>query len=84
MEEIQKILAYYQKNWKDFVSLKGNKLLYKNRHLKISKAPEPSDVIWTNLHYSDLSILTRRAISWIVTFFILVMSASFLVFITYE
>jgi hypothetical protein len=54
--------------------LKKSTLFYKDNNILVKKAPEPSDIIWDNLHFAGATLLHRiRFITaWILTFFFLI------------
>ena len=43
-------------------------------HLKVSLAAEPEDVVWTNIGYTRCDLVGRKALTFLVTFFILAFS----------
>ncbi|CAG9334203.1 unnamed protein product [Blepharisma stoltei] len=71
-------------NFSNFLSsicMNTNNVLFNGRFLKIEKAPEPSDIIWENLNATACQKHTKRAVTFILTTFLL--AGSFLlVFLT--
>jgi len=55
-------------------SEKYKKYEKKKKTLKVTRAPEPQDIIWENLEYSDIERNKRTIIVYIITFFLILIS----------
>eukprot|EP01016_Furgasonia_blochmanni_P028922 TRINITY_DN3045_c0_g1_i7.p2 TRINITY_DN3045_c0_g1~~TRINITY_DN3045_c0_g1_i7.p2 ORF type:complete len:400 (+),score=43.92 TRINITY_DN3045_c0_g1_i7:2281-3480(+) len=70
MQDVADFLEYYNTPQGFLGKLFGcnkRKLVYNSKVLKLDPAPEPSDILWENLHYSGPVKVFRRVISWIIT-----------------
>ena len=60
------------------ISLISQKRLYKNLYVRISKAPEPSDIKWENLSFPSVQKFKRRILTAFVCTCLIVLGFSFL------
>ena len=51
-----------------------NRLLFKGKRIKVEKAPDPGEVIWEHLEVPGFSKRYRRFITFLISFFLLIIS----------
>jgi hypothetical protein len=58
-------------------------IFFKNSLINVKRAPEPSDVLWENLAFSNKEIVRRRTRGYALTFVMLCFSFLIIVTCTY-
>ena len=63
----------FKRNFKKTFNQQSNHL-FENHAIIVTRAPEPNEILWENLGVSSSYRFSKRIITWILTFFVLLLS----------